>query len=310
MSDRRAPGVWLWVRRLAVAVAVVAVAVAFVQTWDRTRGLPFSSAPRLALAAGCLALALLLAGRAWCDLLEEPARRVLPGFLVAQLGKYVPGGIWHAVGQVTAAAQDGVPRARGAAAFLVMSIVQVVAGAVIALPLALVADVPAAVRVVAGAAPLAVVLLHRAWMLRVVHWLARWRRLTHLDATTLPAQRAILAATARMLVVFVLLGIALQSALPAPFDPSGMLGIVAAHGLAWVLGYLVVPLPAGLGAREAVLVLGAGWYADPGTLIAGSLVLRLLQIMVEMVLAGVTRTVARRRATAPGTSSGAPNGTP
>ena len=298
------PGTWVWIRRAAVVVAVVALALALVQTWDQSRGLPLSSPPRLALAALCLVVALLVAGRAWCDLVEQPPRQVLPGFLVAQLGKYVPGGVWQAVGQVEAASHDGVPRSRGAMAFLVMAVVQVVAGLVVAGPLVVVAAAPVWARVVAGFAPLAVVLLHRAWMLEVVRRLARWRRLAHLGAGTVPSQRAILVATARMLLVFVLLGVALQLSLPGPFDGSATTGLVAAHALAWVAGFLVVPLPAGLGAREAVLVLAAGWHADVGALLAASVVVRLLQIVTEGVLAATTRVIWGRRAPAHGAAPG------
>ena len=285
---------WTWVRRLAVVVALVALGVALVETWDRSRGVPLASSPRLALAGLSLAAALLVAGRAWCDLVEQRPRRVLAGFLVAQLGKYVPGGVWQAVGQVEAAAQDGVARSRAAMAFLVMMVVQVVAGLVVAAPLAAIAEAPAWSRIVAGVAPLALVLLHRAWLLRIVRLLARWRRLAHLGSETVPSQRSILVATARMLAVFVLLGLALQLALPVAFDPAATVGLVAAHALAWVGGFLVVPLPAGLGAREGVLVLAAGWHADTGALLAASLLVRLLQIVTEGVLATGTRIMWRR----------------
>jgi uncharacterized membrane protein YbhN (UPF0104 family) len=55
---------------------------------------------------------------------------------------------------------------------------------------------------------------------------------------------------------------------------------------AWVAGYLVVPLPSGLGVREAVLV--AALPGAAASLVAASVAHRLLGIGAEATLAGLT----------------------
>ncbi|MDY7102689.1 MAG: hypothetical protein S0880_16025, partial [Actinomycetota bacterium] len=66
---------------------------------------------------------------------------------------------------------------------------------------------------------------------------------------------------------------------------------MAAFGLAWAVGFVAVPLPAGLGLREAVLVLALTGIAgvDADAVIAASLVHRFVLLSAELVMFAQSR---------------------
>jgi uncharacterized membrane protein YbhN (UPF0104 family) len=69
--------------------------------------------------------------------------------------------------------------------------------------------------------------------------------------------------------------------------------VFCAFAISWVIGFLAVPIPAGVGVREAVLVaLIPGIGAAP--LLAASLALRLLSIAAEVLAFFVNKFVNRR----------------
>ena len=62
-----------------------------------------------------------------------------------------------------------------------------------------------------------------------------------------------------------------------------------AFAMAWAVGFALIPFPAGLGVREAALVVLVGGSA--GVAVAASLVLRLLAIVGDILLMAVTRRI-------------------
>jgi glycosyltransferase 2 family protein len=272
--------------------AAVAVAVAFVSTLDDAEAVGFPSAWRLAVAVAATLVALVVAGAAWWRLLGSVTFvRLLPGFLTAQLARYLPGSVWQGVSQVLDAERLGVRRSRASTAFLLQLGTQAVAATVVGL-LALLAgpQLPGWFLAIVVLAPIcAVPTLHRAWMQRLSGWAARRsRRFAGMDLT-LPAQREILLATALGVVNLVLVGVAFGLLL-APATSLRAIAVAAGvFALAWVAGFLVVPLPAGLGVREAVLVAGLAHAYPAAVLLGAAVVLRLLMIAGEAGLALLAR---------------------
>jgi uncharacterized membrane protein YbhN (UPF0104 family) len=70
--------------------------------------------------------------------------------------------------------------------------------------------------------------------------------------------------------------------------------LFCAYSLAWVIGFIALPIPAGIGIREAV-VSAAVPGVNKGVLIAASLALRFLGLGAELTSAGVNRLLTRRR---------------
>ena len=72
-----------------------------------------------------------------------------------------------------------------------------------------------------------------------------------------------------------------------------VLGLSVAYGLAWVVGYVALPAPAGLGAREATLVALVG-TGSTMTVIQVSAAHRILTLLVELILLALASLSLRR----------------
>lgn len=179
-------------------------------------------------------------------------------FFVTQLGKYLPGSVWTVVGQVDAAARHGLSRSRMAVGALLYIAVHVLTGSLLAAAL-LPWQASTAVtdfRWALLAVPLSIVALLPPVLTRVIDLGLRLirreplpRRLTTRDLAR-PA--------GWMLPMWAAFGGA-GTVLSAPFTDLGLvpltLAVTGAFALGWVAGLLIVPAPAGLGVRDAVLVL-------------------------------------------------------
>jgi uncharacterized membrane protein YbhN (UPF0104 family) len=96
----------------------------------------------------------------------------------------------------------------------------------------------------------------------------------------------------------------------AALDPGApdALNIVFATVLSWVVGFLVVPAPGGIGVREAVFVAAATSLSSPGVAAAVAVVARVVFIMVDLLGAGLSTAAAPRPARSPRAGSGTAGG--
>jgi glycosyltransferase 2 family protein len=272
-----------------IGLAGLTVAVLTVAHDVQDRRLPSIGAMAAALVLHVIAL--IFASRGWASLFPADAdRRALARSLyTSQLAKYLPaGGVLQAAGQVTLSGLSGGVRS-AAIRLPVFSLCLVTAGATLASGLAFASDLPTWGRVLAGAGLLAPCLLDRRVLAAVLRHARRVvSRLPEPDA--LPPKPAIVAAY--------LWGIGNMVAYGAAFavlltDITNVNPFIAGAALcaAWVAGYLVVPVPSGLGVREAVLV--AALPASAASLVTASVAHRLLGIIAEAMLAGLTTVRAR-----------------
>jgi glycosyltransferase 2 family protein len=291
--------------RIGVTIFVLA-AIAFfvfalVNAWHKTNG-TFPAIWRLVAAGGLWAVGLLAAAYAWGVLLGGERRLDhAAGLLVSQLGKYIPGGVWQASGQVGLARTAGVRLQKGATCFSVFAILQAVSGANFALLLALTwSDAPVVVRVLfAIGAVASIALIDRRWMVWALHKIPRTR-----DASSelVPSQSAIAIGWLAALLSLAAnsLGFALVLGGFGALDRP--LLVVAAYAAAWTIGFVAIPIPSGVGIREAVLV-GILHRSFPSSVIvAASVYHRLVSIAAEGLLAGAAShrvRPSRLRATAP-----------
>ena len=265
---------WRVARILAAATAIAFLVAAFLSTWDRSQGLALPALPALLLAGLVTAAGLVSALIGWTVLLGgAPVRRIASGFLLAQAGKYVPGGLWQVVGQIDAARRAGVPLARATAAFAVFTLLQVATGGLFGATLAL-ASVPAPVRVAAASGAALVALADRRWMT----WLLA--RLRPAALSHLPPRRAIVSAFA-LLTVSHLAGAVAFVALLAGAGAGWQPAAAAAAIVAWTVGFLALPFPSGLGVREAVLVAALSGRIDPAVVLTAAVAQRLVALVVE-----------------------------
>lgn len=287
------------VQSLLLLAGLVGIAIVVAGTFDAANEQVLPSAPAL-VAAGLLSIVTILSSaRAWTALFGDyvndgDGRLILRGtFYLAQLTKYLPaGGVVQTASQVGLAPQAGVPIKRAAVAFPVSVVGALAACGTIGSGLVFSTALPWWVRLLALTGLGTIALLHRglmAWVIDTAHRFAR--RIP--DSDHLPTQRDIFA-----FYVWALLGVgalcaayaALLSSLDAGASPFF---VFSAFALSWLVGFLAIPIPAGVGVREAVLVaLLPGVGTAP--VLAASLALRLLGIAAELLAIGGNRLAIRR----------------
>lgn len=244
--------------------------------------------PSVAAGAGSLVLyagAGVAAARGWSDLLIDFAepRDARGAMYASQLTKYVPGGgVVQAAGQVTLSTTTRLPVSVAGLAWAVSIVLTVGGGAALLSTLALSAQLPIWARVVAPIGLLGLMAGDRDRLAGLLRFLRRWvTRIPPPDS--LPSHRAL-----RRAFAWTTAGIALNAAsfsvliLDLGAEVS-VLDVAPAFVAGWLAGFLLVPLPAGLGAREAVvvaLVPGVG----TGLLLAASVAQRIIAAAAEVSL--------------------------
>jgi uncharacterized membrane protein YbhN (UPF0104 family) len=247
-------------------------------------------------AAGGMAW-LALGWRRCLEVLGVRVRRleVLVWYFIGQMGKYVPGGVWSVVGTGEMAVRAGVPRApayNSVALSMAVTYLAAAAAVIFLLPLYVTrADSSGAVLWLLALLPLGLGLLHPAVLRRMLYiaervmgdgahpMVPRWGDTIRLIAVLLPAWAAI--GTATWMVA-------------RAFDPSAPFAPVVLAGIfSWIVGFLAIPVPGGVGVREATFV-AAAQSLSPGVAAATALVSRLLFMSIDAASAGIAAGPLRR----------------
>jgi uncharacterized membrane protein YbhN (UPF0104 family) len=254
-----------------------------------------------------LSLAAAMAGTsclmlAWRTILADlgsrlPARQAARVSFVAQLGKYVPGGVWAVAAQVELGHDYRIPRTRSLAAVLVSLSVTIGSGlavAVVTLPFASPGLarhywwVLAAVPVIAGCLcppvlgrllDLALSLAHRP------------------PFDDRPTWRGLGRALSWNLAGWLLLGgqVWLLVAEIGRPRPSSALLAIGGYALAFSAGSLLVVVPSGLGARELILTLALVPMLSHGAAITIALCTRLISTFSDIALGALSTAAVRSR---------------
>ncbi|MDX1622256.1 MAG: hypothetical protein R3320_14760, partial [Nitriliruptorales bacterium] len=250
---------------------VTFLVIAFLEGWDRSQGFPLAPWPRLVLAGGAALVALRAGLLGWAALLQVEPRLVGPGFYTSQLGKYVPGGVWQAVGQVGYATSDVISAGRATVSFVAFAVTQAVSGAVVGALLAIApGEVPTWLRLVATTGLLAVIVVRREWLVAMVSWYTRRRDDETTPEELVPPQAAIFRAAAWGGVSLTAAGIGFTLTLPVELTAVTVATAGLAFVLAWTVGFLALPVPAGVGVREAVLLAALGAVAGASAIVAAA----------------------------------------
>jgi len=203
-------------------------------------------------------------------------------FFVGQIGKYVPGAVWPAVTQAALAREHGVaPRATVSAATLFLWVHLVTGTALAVTVLALTGRLP--LLTVLTVPVLAALLMPTVlgWALRLLLRLTRRRRLRQL-----PDGRHLLPAVGWAVAMWVCYGVHLQLLSWAVDDPISLPSAAGVFAVGWVVGFVLLIAPAGVGPREAAIV--ALLPLGQGTALLIALVSRLMMTVADAVWAGLT----------------------
>lgn len=281
-------------RPVFLLVGLAFVVVTAWRAWSGSDGTQLPGVPATVAALALLLSSLLLGSTAWLVLFPEVKDRhdFRFGFFVAQLGKYVPGAVWQAAGQIGFARGPDVSLSLRSSRFFTAALVMVASGGAVGSLAALTCtDCPGWFRLAAlgGLGPL--VLLHGRVLGFVVERLDRAGRATaHLVPPARERRRCLLWSVSSVLAnagAFAVLTDAMGGGAP-------LVRTATAFALAWTVGYVALPFPSGIGIREAVLILAAPVGLGPGAVVAASLAHRLVSLAAEVVLVGATSVGGRR----------------
>ena len=238
---------------------------------------------------------------AWRDLLIglgsrlrlRDAQRV---FLMGQLGKYIPGGVWTVLAQATMAKELHVPRSRSGTASLMAILLAVVTASGLGAVCLAIAGHQVIGRywwLLLLAIPL-LALLHPdvlVWVGAVVSRVTR----RNVPLERIP-ERTLLAAAGWLGAGQVFNGLAfwllLDSISGRTTNPLLSIGL---FGLASAAGIVVIFLPAGVGAREVILAFGLSTVTDAGSAALIVLMSRVVLTIVDVALAAAAAGIGRRR---------------
>lgn len=291
---RRAWGVVLQLALLAVVGWFVART--FIDRWEEFRTYPLD----LQVNPGLLVLAALVVWSGYAALIAG-WRGVLRGWnetlapwqagriwALSSLGKYLPGKIWAVAGMVVMAQRAGVRPVAAAGSALVMQLLAMGTGAAVAAltgVLALATDgwlrlglIAVLVASVAGT----LVLLQTGWLNRILARLPGG-----VDQVATPTPLSILGGVAANVLAWGAYGVAVwllaRALIPEVSFP--LLTTIGAFAASYIVGFLVLLVPGGLGVREGVFVLMLQGVVGLAPATAIALASRLLFTLTEVGVA-------------------------
>lgn len=180
------------------------------------------------------------------------ASQVWRSFYMAQLSKYMPGGIWSIVGRVVLFQRFGVTRIHSTALTMLEMVGLVIGSCIVGLlsfpvfwPLLSGTDIPAVLLLVIGFFAGVGIL-----------YLTRTRWLPAFDGVKLLPFAGVCAIYALSWLVLGFAFTLIASAFSQPLAPGDLLVIIGVHAVAWLIGFLVVFSPGGIGVRDTILAIG------------------------------------------------------
>jgi len=304
LADSKMARISPGLRRAAVAsiAALVAmgIALAVIAQWDQFPDVDLRFAPGWAALAvlGFLASELTHAAL-WRVVLGRLGGRIGPldglrVWCLSSLGRYLPPGVLMPAIRVAGASAAGVA-ARISIASMAYEGVLSVLGALMVSTLLLteVSDMTPVI-VGAAAAVILVIALHPRVFARLAN--AALRRLGRDDLPTVLEGRVIAPLALAYAASFALVGLGVYATAEAlhPVDASVLPVAVASFSVGFLISLSAFFVPGGLGVREAGLAGVLSLVMPFDLALAVSVAVRLVQIALELLLAGVTTLLARR----------------
>lgn len=254
----------------AAGILIAVAGLAFVgrrlaADWDQTRELLEGARWTWLVAAVPLCLAgMALIGTPWRRIMDVLGHRctmeeTMRWFFPGQLGKYVPGGIWPVVGRGELAVRGGVPRTVAYTSVALSLALTYLAAALVALCFlggALVSGQGAAGSLWALAVlPLGLAALHPRVLTTLVT--TAERVLSKAVEIKVPGYRTTVLLVAEHVPAWLCVGVGTWLVARAFTDDVAVAQVLFAGVLSWIVGFVVIPVPGGIGVREAAFVAAA-----------------------------------------------------
>lgn len=209
-------------------------------------------------------------------------------FLLTWPGRYVPAGLPYYGGRIAAAPSLGVTRAAMTVTLLYETLLSIAGAGITCTVLTVVVlhgRIPGALWVgLAGAGLAAAGASSHPAVFRSALRLGarRIRRLATLQAHVLPGGRVLLMVAIYAAAALVA-GVALWAALHALDVQAPFALVCVAFNVAGIVGMLAVPLPSGMGVREAAIVALLAGVASPSEALAAAVLVRLAGVVADLL---------------------------
>lgn len=289
--------VWPILRAAFGLVGVTFLALVLVRTVRRLGVDTVPSWPSFVAAGVLSAGSIMIGARGWASLFDEGSSDLRRGFYASQLGKYIPGGIWQSVALVGSASRSGASLRHSTVRLPVYMVTTIVAGATVGAALSIVGtSVPSAARwgSLAGLATLP--LLTRRWMMTTVRLFRRISKQPTSEEDLIPPRGAIQRSYLFNLGSVLAGSMAFAVLLGSLHTRVSSIEAVTGFCLAWIAGFVAVPVPSGIGVREAILI-GLFESGIEGPVVAAAVAQRIVAIVAELIVvlaASGARRSARR----------------
>lgn len=296
---------------LRALVGIVAVGLAFyflvsrlVRDWHQIpfHEMRFAPLPLIASFAVLIATRFPLEAFAWSRILRTMDERINPWramsiICVTQLGKYIPGKLWFTLGRASLAKRDGIPEAKTLVSVTVEIALSLLAALLLlaaAVPLLPAGTLPSKAYLLFILGPVCLVMVHPAIFNRLLRLALRW--LKQPQFTMSLNYGGVLAITGLYLLDWVLQGIGsyllINSFYPLPLARLPVL--MGGYAVSWMIGFLILIAPAGLGVREGIFTLILKLIMPEPVAIVSVLVTRVWMTLSESIMAVVSLPVLRR----------------
>ena len=296
---------WRRLAKGAVFLLALAFLVALVQRqWAVLQAYQWQLAPGwFVLALVGLELTWLFELDTWRMILRSlggplPYRRAAPIWFLSNIIRYIPGNIWQFLGMAELAAEEGVPRMATFTSIVLHQMISTAAGIVLASLYFAFAGAEAWfawLRPFLLLTPLGLFLLQPRILERFLNWTMAKLHRPALRVTLTWGQVWVL--LLRYLLVWLAMGLSFAALVRAltPYPLDVVPYLVASWAAAYVIGYLSLLTPSGLGVREGILalLLTEVFAAPLPTVIA--IVARLWMVLAELIGAGVALVFWRKR---------------
>ncbi len=284
--------------RVAKVVLVVGILVALVLSvqsqWGAVRHDLAHLPAWAAVSAVVLALAATAAAMlAWRTILGDlgsplplfPAVRI---YALSQLGKYLPGSVWPVLAQMELGKAYDIPRLRSATAFLLALLSSLMTAIAVGGLLAFTS--PGWGRALA-LLPLSLLALHPRVLVPLTALVGRVLRRPAVSEP--PTFRGELRCVGWLMIQWLLLGVGTALMAKGLGAHLPLTRCIAAVALSWAAGLAAIPVPAGAGVREGVLVFLLSPYVGSGTALTLALLGRLALTLADAAAAGLGAFVGR-----------------
>lgn len=224
-----------------------------------------------------------------------PLLPALRAWMLSNMGRYLPGSVWHLVGRVMIGEGAGVQKSSGALGVVLEQALQLLSALLIvgaSLPFWSPDSIVGQYTWVAWLLPLGFIAIHPRLFFPILNF-----ALSKIGKSVLPATltyRMMLRYTLYYILVHLCNGLALVAAVVALGQPITIAPIVLGAALfAWTVGYLIVVAPGGLGIREWLATEALTPIIGRDVAAVAALLWRAANIITEAIGAGLFALLVR-----------------